>query len=220
MPRPAAPLLQLLLVVCAAAVAGGDAGPPQSVQLPVAVAGWDCKGCIGTALAMLQRNFSAVDAAVAGCEVAEKDTAVHSVGYGGSPDQNGETTLDALVTDGKTMNMGAVGALRFVREAAQVAKLVLRHTTHTMLAGTQATDFATHFGHFANQSLATDYSMDVHEKWLEGNCQPNFYAATTPDPASGCPPFKPKHEDQNNITIGTPATSQPANERTIQQPTN
>lgn len=30
----------------------------------------------------------------------------------GSPDEDGETTLDAMVMDGQTLDIGAVGALR------------------------------------------------------------------------------------------------------------
>ena len=62
-----------------------------------------------------------------------------TVGYGGSPDvsvdcrdlrpkasrlqENGETTLDALLFDG--FNMGAVADLRRVRDAARVAWAVM-----------------------------------------------------------------------------------------------
>ena len=32
-----------------------------------------------------------------------------TVGFGGSPDSNGETTLDAMIMDGVTMDVGSVG---------------------------------------------------------------------------------------------------------------
>lgn len=62
-----------------------------------------------------------------------------SVGLGGSPDQNGETTLDAMIMDGNTMSVGAVGALRRVQHAISVARKVMEHTYHTLLVGEQAT---------------------------------------------------------------------------------
>jgi isoaspartyl peptidase/L-asparaginase-like protein (Ntn-hydrolase superfamily) len=43
---------------------------------------------------------SAIDAVVAGCTVCEQEQCDGTVGYGGSPDENGETTLDALIIDG------------------------------------------------------------------------------------------------------------------------
>lgn len=41
-----------------------------------------------------------VDAVEAGCTVCEIDQCDGTVGYGGSPDENGETTLDAMIMDG------------------------------------------------------------------------------------------------------------------------
>jgi len=37
----------------------------------------------------------------------------HTVGFGGSPDENGETTLDSLLIDGFGHKSGAVAALRY-----------------------------------------------------------------------------------------------------------
>ena len=48
----------------------------------------------------MERSGIALDAAVAGVTQAELDRSYGSVGWGGNPDENGETTLDALVIDG------------------------------------------------------------------------------------------------------------------------
>ena len=58
-----------------------------------------------------------------------------SVGLGGSPDQNGETTLDAMIMDGNTMNVGGVGALRRIQHAISVARKVMENTYHTFIVG-------------------------------------------------------------------------------------
>ena len=52
---------------------------------------------------------------MAGCARCESDQCDGTVGYGGSPDEHGETTLDAMVMDGQTANVGAVAALRRVK---------------------------------------------------------------------------------------------------------
>ena len=44
--------------------------------------------------------MSALDAVVAGCSACERHQCDGTVGYGGSPDEHGETTLDAMVMDG------------------------------------------------------------------------------------------------------------------------
>lgn len=43
--------------------------------------------------------------------------------------------LTALVSGSTTMNVGAVGDLRRIKNAIGVARKVLEHTTHTLLAG-------------------------------------------------------------------------------------
>jgi len=42
------------------------------------------------------------------------------VGYGGSPDEGGETTLDAMIMNGNTFDVGAVGGLRRVKASILV----------------------------------------------------------------------------------------------------
>ena len=41
-----------------------------------------------------------MQAVVAGCTQCEVDQCNGTVGFGGSPDENGETTLDAMIMDG------------------------------------------------------------------------------------------------------------------------
>lgn len=50
----------------------------------------------------LANGNTAVTSLVDGCSVCEMDELEcgYSVGYGGKPDENGETTLDAMVYDG------------------------------------------------------------------------------------------------------------------------
>lgn len=50
--------------------------------------------------ALFSRNVSAVDAVELGCSVCEQEQCDFTVGFGGSPDENGETTLDAFIMDG------------------------------------------------------------------------------------------------------------------------
>ena len=48
----------------------------------------------------LIQSGSALDSAVAGVTQCEIDRCDGSVGWGSSPDENGETTLDAMVMEG------------------------------------------------------------------------------------------------------------------------
>lgn len=87
----------------------------------------------------LVQSGSALDAVELGCTKCEVDQCDGTVGYGGSPDESGETTLDAMIMDGVSQDVGAVSDLRMVKEAISVARAVMTYTTHTMLAGEAAT---------------------------------------------------------------------------------
>lgn len=58
---------------------------------------------------------------------------VEQVGFGGSPDSTGETTLDAMVMDGVTRDVGAVGYLRRVKNAIGVSATAVAHLPRTLL---------------------------------------------------------------------------------------
>ncbi|EDL35635.1 aspartylglucosaminidase, isoform CRA_a, partial [Mus musculus] len=133
---------------------------------------------------------SALDAVENGCAVCEKEQCDGTVGFGGSPDEGGETTLDAMIMDGTAMDVGAVGGLRRIKNAIGVARRVLEHTTHTLLVGDSATKFAESMG-FTNEDLSTKTSRDLHSDWLSRNCQPNYWRNVIPDPSKYCGPYKP-----------------------------
>jgi N4-(beta-N-acetylglucosaminyl)-L-asparaginase len=46
------------------------------------------------------KKKSALDAVEKGCTTCEDEQCDGTVGFGGSPDENGETTLDAMIMDG------------------------------------------------------------------------------------------------------------------------
>ena len=52
---------------------------------------------------LFENNGTALDAVEQGCTVCELEQCDGTVGYGGSPDENGETTLDAMIMDGYKM---------------------------------------------------------------------------------------------------------------------
>ncbi|VDO74106.1 unnamed protein product [Heligmosomoides polygyrus] len=129
------------------------------------------------------------------CESLQCDT---TVGYGGSPDETGETTLDALVMDGEGMRMGAVANLHRVKDAARVAWAVMNYTKHSMLVGEAATKFAIQMG-FKEENLTTAASRQMLRVWKAMECQPNFWQNVYPDPTKSCGPYRPLSTPQRNI---------------------
>lgn len=193
---------------------------------------------------VLEAKGTVIDALVEGCSVCEREQCDGTVGYGGSPDENSETTLDALLMDGQviiaraqiishfysccidpficraTMNVGAVAAMRNIKHAIAVARYVLWNTQHTLLVGERATEFAMMMG-FKNESLATNSSINIWQRWRNGHCQPNFWLNVLPDPRESCGPYEPIDANEiersvdfsssNHDTIGMIAIDQNGN---------
>uniref|UniRef100_T1JAV2 Uncharacterized protein n=1 Tax=Strigamia maritima TaxID=126957 RepID=T1JAV2_STRMM len=111
--------------------------PSHNNAWPIVVNTWAFKEAAEKAWSILKQNGSALDAVEKGCATCEQLQCDGTVGYGGSPDENGETTLDAMIMDGVTHKAGAVGALRRIKNAISVARHVMEYTDHTMLVGDQ-----------------------------------------------------------------------------------
>ncbi|KAK5662517.1 hypothetical protein OQA88_8429 [Cercophora sp. LCS_1] len=141
-------------------------------------------------VALLNPATSALDAVTVGCSTCERNQCDGTVGFGGSPDENCETTLDAMIMDGSTMNTGAVAGLRRVRDAIAVARHVLEHTTHSLIVGDHATAFAVENG-FTEQDLSTPESRARCEEWRKNGCQANYRVDVVPDPMVSCGPYRP-----------------------------
>jgi N4-(beta-N-acetylglucosaminyl)-L-asparaginase len=162
-------MLRRAAVTAALALAASAPAPAGAAWLVVHT--WPWTGCAGAAAAVLASGGRALDAVVAGASAAERDPTVESVGRGAHPDASGEPTLDALVMDGDSSRVGAVGALRSVASAAAAARLVLDHSRHSLLVGSQASDFAASFGGMPLEPLTSDASDAAFARWQAAGCQ-------------------------------------------------
>ena len=153
---------------------GGGADQPPLETKPVVIATWFA-GAAQTAFNLTAAGYTALDAVEAGCTYCEVNQCDGTVGWGGSPDTLGETTLDAIIMDGELHDVGAVTDLRRIREAISVARRVLHYTKHTMLAGEGATAFAISQG-FEERPLNSTSSTQAYADWRANNCVPNYFA--------------------------------------------
>ncbi|KAK4887569.1 hypothetical protein RN001_003840 [Aquatica leii] len=161
---------------------------------PIVLTTWAFPEATSVAWNELLKGGNRIDALEAGCSKCEELQCDGTVGYGGSPDENGETTLDALFFDGVNMNMGAVGGLRRVKNAMSVARRVLENTEHSFLIGDLATRFAKQMG-FKEEALSTNNSISMWREWKNNNCNPNFWKNVKPDPLRSCGPYQPISEN-------------------------
>ena len=113
---------------------------------------------------ILKNGGSALDAVVRGVEVAERDPAVKSVGFGGYPNAEGEVEVDAAVMDGRTLGYGAVAGLRKIATPTAVARRVMEKTDHVFLVGNGVLKFARAQG-FEECNMLTEHGREAWEKW-------------------------------------------------------
>lgn len=64
---------------------------------PVVITTWGFRNATESAWKVLQNNGSALDAIEQGCMTCERLQCDHTVGYGGSPDENGEVFNTLLI---------------------------------------------------------------------------------------------------------------------------
>ncbi|TEA17343.1 putative isoaspartyl peptidase/L-asparaginase 3 [Colletotrichum sidae] len=198
--RPGGHLAPLLHLLSALALHPDAVLAQSSPGFPMVINTWGGAFTAATDAAyaaLTKPGTSALDAVEIGCATCERNQCDGSVGFGGSPDENCETTLDAMIMDGVTMKSGSVAGLRRVKNAIGVARHVLEYTSHTMLAGDLATDFAVANG-FPAEDLATDASRRRCEEWKENGCQSNYRQNVTPDPKAACGPYKPVELDSSS----------------------
>jgi N4-(beta-N-acetylglucosaminyl)-L-asparaginase len=147
---------------------GGLAAPAVILRPPVrpcVVA--SANGIRGVAKAMdliVNQGVDTLDAAVEAVKIQELDPTDMSVGYGGLPNAEGVVQLDAACMHGPTRRAGAVGALEGIKTPSEVAKCVLRFTTHILLVGKGAQDFAVQFG-FPIENLLTEQARQAWLRW-------------------------------------------------------
>jgi N4-(beta-N-acetylglucosaminyl)-L-asparaginase len=106
-----------------------------------------------------------LEALVEGVTIVELDPDETSVGLGGLPNADGVVQLDACCMDGPRRRAGGVAALEGVATAARVAHRVLLDTTHHLLAGQGAQDFARARGFEVRPTLMTPKSRALWTEW-------------------------------------------------------
>ncbi len=94
-------------------------------------------GAVGIkeAVHVLKEGGTAVDAVETGIRLVEENPDDHTVGYSGYPNLLGEVELDASIMNGRTLESGAVGAMKGYPYAISVARKVMETLPHVMLVG-------------------------------------------------------------------------------------
>jgi N4-(beta-N-acetylglucosaminyl)-L-asparaginase len=148
------------------ALALGAAEPkPTGPRRPLVIASGNLR-TVEIAMEMITKGHDPLDAAIAGVAIVEADPNDHTVGLGGTPNEDGVVELDAAVMHGPTHGGGAVAALRNIMHPAAVARVVMKKTRHVLLVGDNALKFAREQG-FPETDLLTDETRRAWIAWKE-----------------------------------------------------
>jgi L-asparaginase / beta-aspartyl-peptidase len=146
---------------------------------------------------ILRSGGSSVDA-VQSVVMFMEDCPLFNAGIGAVLNENGKAELDAAIMDGRTGMAGAVAGVTTIKNPVMAARMVMDKTSHVMLVGQGAEDFAKKTGlKMVDPSyFITPERMEAWKKWKSG-VQPE--KKETPD------------EKEKHGTVGAVALDQKGN---------
>ncbi len=119
--------------------------------------------------AVLSAGGASLDAVVEAVKALEDDP-LFNAGRGAVLNAAGVAELDASLMDGRDLRAGAVAGLRHVRSPIELARRVMEHSPHVMLAGPGAEEFALEQGMtpVPNSHFITERRQRELQKHLAG----------------------------------------------------
>ena len=122
---------------------------------------------IQTSIDILKAGGMAVEAVEAGIRLVEANPEDRSVGFNGFPNILGELELDASIMNGRSLETGAVGAMRGHTYAITVARHVMEKLPHVFLVGEGAERFAIEMGLTKEEEMVLAETMAFREQRLK-----------------------------------------------------
>jgi len=105
----------------------------------------DLARALDAGYAVLADGGSSMDAAIVAVKILE-DSPLFNAGRGAVFNSEGVNELDASVMDGATLRAGAVAGVRHIRNPIDLARMVMERSSHVLLAGAGAEEFALEHG--------------------------------------------------------------------------
>ncbi|KAG8225839.1 hypothetical protein J437_LFUL004768 [Ladona fulva] len=124
---------------------------------------------------LMDPKKTALDAVEAAVKFMEDDESCNagalSTGRGSVLNLDGEVEMDAIIMEGKNLQIGSVAAVKNIRHPISLARLVMEHTKHVMLAGEGANRFAKEMNvpEVSSDWLITDYAKQTWKECIKNN---------------------------------------------------
>ena len=101
----------------------------------------DLERALDAGYAVLEQDGSSLDATIAAVRILE-DSPYFNAGRGAVFSHAGINELDAAIMDGATQKAGAVAGVKHIRNPIELARMVMDRTSHVLLSGEGAEEFA------------------------------------------------------------------------------
>lgn len=127
-------------------VVHGGAGAWDASRDRIIEAGAACRTAALEGRTILLTGGSALDAVEVAVRVLE-DSPVLDAGRGSYLNADGEIEMDALIMDGKTLDLGAIAVVKNIKNPICLARRVMTESAHSFLVGPGAEQFADSIGY-------------------------------------------------------------------------
>jgi len=124
-------------------VHGGAGDAKKQSEIPERVE--ICKQSVVEGFEILRNGGSAIDAVVKSVKILE-DNPLFDAGRGSYLNEAGEVEMDSGMMDGSTLNIGAISAVKRIKNPIELARLVMEKSNHNFLTSEGAERFGEEFG--------------------------------------------------------------------------
>jgi beta-aspartyl-peptidase (threonine type) len=143
-----------------AIVVHGGAGNWQPERIKPGIEG--VKRAAETGLGILKSGRSSVDSVMEAVAVMEDD-GTFNAGYGSSLNMEKKVEMEASIMDGKSLQAGAVGLLRDIKNPVRLARVVMERTDHVFVVGEGAEKLAD-VEHLERRNPVTELRLRYYEQ--------------------------------------------------------
>ncbi len=138
-----------------------------------------------TGLEILTKGGSAVDAVLEAVAVMEDDGAFNA-GYGSSLNIEKDVEMEAAIMDGKTLQAGAAGLLKDIRNPVRLARIVMEKTDHVLVVGEGAEKLARMFN-LERRNPISDLRLKYYENQKKALLEGKFELPRLAALVKACP---------------------------------